>query len=174
MGCFGLRGGYSMLHNNASGPISGPEQLLRNTGYHLVFSVSPWDFETRKLIAKIEFPKGRRASYMHSLAATPNFIVLAADPLYLNISALMRGTPLGRGGLETNGDPTIFQIIDRRTGQVRTHEAAGFIYGHMINSWEEGDEILIDFMWYEGEQCDDAGMDEPVVYGLHVGRPCPR
>jgi len=126
MGCFGLSGNY-----------------------HMVFTIDPSSITTRKLLAKIPLLLGRGPSYMHTLAATPNFIVLIADPLYLSVTDMMEGAPLGKGGLQTNGDPTLFQVVDRKTGAVRTFENPGFIHAHILNSWEEGDDILIDLTWYD-------------------------
>lgn len=125
MGCFGVQGNY-----------------------HMVFNLEPSAPTTRKLLAKISLPKGRGPSYMHTLAATPNCIVLVAEPLHMNMEKVLAGEPLGRGGLDTTNDVTLFQIVNRKTGSVRTLEAPGFIYGHMLNSWEEKGDILMDLTWY--------------------------
>merc|ERR1719254_143311 len=88
---------------------------------HIVFEIDPSDPTNRKEIASI--PMNRPPSYMHSLAETPNYIVLIAEPLYMNLLKLMEGTGLGEGGLYTNADNTIFQIVTRKTGAVRSIEA---------------------------------------------------
>jgi len=69
--------------------------------------------------------------------------------LYMSLAHIMTGYSLGDGGLFTNtGDATLFQVVNRKTGAVRTLEAPGFIYGHVLNSWEEGEDIVIDLTWY--------------------------
>ena len=40
------------------------------------------------------------------------------------------------------------QIIDKRDGSVRVVEGAGFIYGHLLNAYEEADDIVLDLTWY--------------------------
>ena len=85
---------------------------------------------------------------MHSLASTPNHVVLIAEPMYLEIVKVLEGDPLGLGGLSTTDDSTLFQIISKKDGSVRTLEAPGFIFGHVVNSWEEGSDIWIDLTWY--------------------------
>jgi len=135
MGCFGVQGSY-----------------------HMVFELEPGAPTVRKLLAKIALPFGRGASYMHSLGATPNYIVLIAEPLYMDLPMVMLGKPLGEGGLSTNSkDATIFQVVNRKTGAVRTLEAPGFIFGHVLNSWEEGGDILIDLTWYEAGNATTLG-----------------
>jgi len=117
--------------------------------YHIVFTITPDAPSTRRLIAKIPLPRGRGPSYMHTLAATPNFVVLLAEPLFMSMERVMEATPLGMGGIYTTNDPTIFQIVDRRDGSVRTVDADAFIYGHIFNAWEDPNgDILIDLTWY--------------------------
>ena len=40
------------------------------------------------------------------------------------------------------------QIIDKRDGSVRVVEGPGFIYGHLLNAWEDADDIVLDLTWY--------------------------
>lgn len=125
--------------------------------YHMVFNIEPSAPRTRKLLAKIPIPKGRGPSYMHSLAATPNYITLIAEPLYMNMVAVLAGESLGKGGLVTNADATLFQVVNRKTGAVRVLEAPGFIYGHVLNSYEDGEDIVMDLTWYEANNATTLG-----------------
>ena len=122
-----------------------------------VFNIEPSDPTVRKLVAKIPLPKGRRPSYMHALGATPKYIILVADVLYMSMEKIMMGHSLGEGALETNKDPTIFQIVDRKTGAVRSMEAPGFIFGHIINSYEDGDDIVLDLTRYGANNATTLG-----------------
>jgi len=134
MGCFGVQGHY-----------------------HILFNIEPSAPTVRKLVSKIPLPSGRGPSYMHSLGATPRYIILIAEPLYLSLERALEGYPMGEGGLETNGDQTLFQIVDRKTGAVRTLEAPGFIYGHVLNSYEDEDDIVIDLTWYAANNATTLG-----------------
>jgi carotenoid cleavage dioxygenase-like enzyme len=109
---------------------------------------------------------------MHSMVMTPNHIVLIAEPLYMKMGNVLRGEPLGLGGLITTDDNTIFQVVSRKDGSVRSMELPGFIFGHVINSWEEGDDILFDLTWYAAGNSTTMGwfnrwflkyMSDPVV-----------
>mmetsp|Transcript_94371 Transcript_94371/g.266920 ORF Transcript_94371/g.266920 Transcript_94371/m.266920 type:complete len:539 (-) Transcript_94371:140-1756(-) len=134
MGCFGLRGSY-----------------------HVVFTIEPSAPETRKLLAQIPLPFGVGASYMHAFGWTQRHIVLLAEPLYMNMGQVLLGTALGKGGLETTGAPTLFQIVSRKDGSVRTLEAPGFIFGHILNTFEDGGDILLDLTWYAANDMKTLG-----------------
>lgn len=125
--------------------------------YHMVFTIDPAEPTTRKLVGKADLRPSRGPSYMHSFASTPNYIVLIAEPLYMDIEQILLGRSLGEGGLKTNDDDTLFQIVDRKTGSVRTLEAPGFIFGHVLNSWEEGTDIVIDLTWYAANNMTTLG-----------------
>jgi len=123
---------------------------------HIVFSIEPDNPTERKTIAKI--PLSRPPSYMHSLAETPNYIVLIAEPLYMSMPKLLEGKGLGEGGLYTNTDSTVFQVVHRKSGKVVQLEAPGFIYGHVLNSWEEANgDISMDLTWYESNNATTLG-----------------
>ncbi|KAK3278920.1 hypothetical protein CYMTET_13171 [Cymbomonas tetramitiformis] len=136
MGCFGMAGSY-----------------------HVVFTIRPEAPTMRHPLAKISLPKGRSASYMHDFAATPRYIVLIAEPLFMDLPKVLEGAPLGRGGLRTTGDETLFQIVNREDGSVRTLSAPGFIFGHVVNAWEENasGDILIDLTWYAANNATTLG-----------------
>jgi carotenoid cleavage dioxygenase-like enzyme len=125
--------------------------------YHIVFTIEPSAPNTRKILSKIHLPSGRRPSYMHALGYTPHYIVLVADPLYMNMVSVLKGDPLGEGGLETNSDPTLFHLVDRKTGAVRTLKAPGFIFGHILNTFEDGEDIVIDLTWYSANNATTLG-----------------
>lgn len=134
MGCFGAQGNY-----------------------HQVFYIEPSAPTVRKHIAKIDLGRERSPSYMHSFGATPDYIILIADPLYMSLEKVLEGAALGKGGLYTNGDKTLFQVVNRANGSVRTLEAPGFIYGHVFNSYQEGDDIVIDLEYYGANNATTLG-----------------
>jgi len=123
---------------------------------HIVFHIDPADPVNRKELVTI--PLNRPSSYMHSLAETENYIVLIAEPLYMNLVNVLKGNALGEGGLYTNTDDTIFQIIHRKTGKLTELHAPGFIFGHVVNSWEESNgDISMDLTWYEANNATTLG-----------------
>merc|ERR1719313_2121730 len=65
----------------------------------------------------------------------------------MNMAEVMMGKPMGEGGLSTNADPTLFQVVNRKTGAVRTLQTPGFIYGHVVNSYEDGEDIVVDLTY---------------------------
>lgn len=125
-GCFGLAGNYIMVYNlEASAPT------------------------TQELLAKI--PLGlRQPPYMHAMGVTDSSIILIDNPLTMNLEKVLEGKALGRGGLETTKDNTIFYVVDRKTGAVRKLYSDAFLFGHLLNSYEEKDgDIVLDLTWYE-------------------------
>lgn len=118
--------------------------------HHIVFTIDPAKPRERRLLADIPLPRGRQASYMHSMATTKNYVILIAEPLHLDVEKLLLGHPLGEGGLAL-GNETLFQVVDRRNGAVRSFSAPGFLHGHVVNAWEDGDDILFDLTWYSKE-----------------------
>jgi len=119
--------------------------------YHVVFEIDPAEPEKRDVLAKIRLPFGRRASYMHALAQTENFVVLIGLPLHLSIAAIMEGVGFADGGLEL-GKETIFQIVDKRTGEVRELPHDPFLVSHVVNAWEEDGNVVLDCARYEADQ----------------------
>jgi len=127
------------------------EDTSINQDYHLVFDIDPQRPFTRNLLAKIALPRGRGASYMHSFAQTENNIVLIAQPLHMSVGAIIAGKPLAEGAIEL-GDTTIFQIVNRTDGSIRTVETPGFLVAHIANAWEDGEDIVMDVSHYEADE----------------------
>merc|ERR1719282_1484047 len=53
-----------------------PLDMLHPSDYHVVFQINPTAPEKREVLRAIKLQKGRRASYMHSMAQTQNHVVL--------------------------------------------------------------------------------------------------
>merc|ERR1711912_134497 len=70
--------------------------------------------------------------------------------MYMELLQVLEGKGLGLGGLSTTNDDTLFQVVSRKDHSVRTLQTSGFIFGHVINSWEDAKgDIFIDLTWYE-------------------------
>jgi carotenoid cleavage dioxygenase-like enzyme len=135
---------------------SNPDDFGATGHYHIVFTIDPAKPLERRLLAKIHL--GRLPSYMHAFASTPNYVVLIANPLYMSLKHALAGMPLGEGSIITTSENTIFHIVERKTGKVTQIEAPGFIFGHIINSWEEKDGgISIDLTWYGADNSTTLG-----------------
>eukprot|EP00928_Gymnodinium_smaydae_P070695 TRINITY_DN5447_c0_g2_i1.p1 TRINITY_DN5447_c0_g2~~TRINITY_DN5447_c0_g2_i1.p1 ORF type:complete len:547 (-),score=65.86 TRINITY_DN5447_c0_g2_i1:231-1871(-) len=115
--------------------------------YHVVFAIDPAKPDERKVIKAIKLDRGRKASYMHAMAHTDNHVVLIAQPLHMSIKSILEGKPL-TGGALVLGNGTTFQAVDLRDSSVREWHHPSFLFGHVQNSWEDGDDIVIDLTWY--------------------------
>jgi len=129
-------------------PADGIVPVLRD--YHLVFEIDPAEPDNRKLLAKIELPFNRKASYMHCMGHTQNYVVLIAQPLHSSVVGIMEGKPMAEGALIL-GNGTTFQVVDRKNGSVREFHHTGFLAGHVVNAWEEDGDILIDLTCYSAD-----------------------
>eukprot|EP00928_Gymnodinium_smaydae_P070694 TRINITY_DN5447_c0_g1_i1.p1 TRINITY_DN5447_c0_g1~~TRINITY_DN5447_c0_g1_i1.p1 ORF type:complete len:550 (-),score=59.03 TRINITY_DN5447_c0_g1_i1:247-1896(-) len=125
-----------------------PLEDLLPWDYHIVFAIDPEKPDERKVITKIKLDSGRKASYMHAMAHTENHVVLIAQPLHMSIKNVMEGKPLTGGSLVL-GNETIFQVVNLGDASVREWRHPSFLYGHVQNSWEDGEDIVIDLTWYE-------------------------
>jgi len=131
--------------------ISMLEDTHWHRDYHVVYEIDPATPQKRELLAKIALPYGRKGSYMHALAQTQNHVVVIAHPMHMSVSALMEGKPLADGAVVL-GNITIFQIVSRKDGSVRQIEHPGFTFAHVVNAWEDGDDILMDLTYMENDE----------------------
>lgn len=77
----------------------------------------------------------------HDMGITENYAILMDLPLYQDLDAAREG----RYKLTFNRDlPSRFGVIPRRGTQIRWFEAKPCYIYHVVNSWEEGDEIVMD------------------------------
>jgi len=111
--------------------------------YHILFRINPAQVNKRELIAKIKLK--RRPSYMHQNGFTASSYVLIGTPLYMDFAGVLRGKGLAEGGLVSpEGDNTTFQVVSKADGSVREFETDGFLMGHVINSYDDGEDIVVD------------------------------
>ena len=95
----------------------------------------------RKLRSKIEIPlSGPRLP--HDMAVTDNYSILHDFPLWPDAEALKAG----RYKVQFHADqPTRFAVVPRHgtADQIRWFEAKPTYMLHVVNAWEEGDEIVM-------------------------------
>jgi len=118
--------------------------------YHLIFRIDPSDLQRRVRVATVPLPYGRPPSYMHQNGVTDRYHVLVATPFYMDLLAVMEGKGLAEGGLVSPpGGQTLFQIVNKSDGSVRQVATPGFLMGHVVNSYEDGEEIVVDLTHME-------------------------
>ena len=119
------------------------------THHYILFRLDESNVTNRVLLAKVAIPDHRRPSYMHQNAVTDNNYVIIGVPMYMDMLKVMKGEGLAQGALAiSTTDETIFQIINRTDGSYRNARTPGFLMGHVINAWEEGNDVLMDLTWY--------------------------
>jgi carlactone synthase/all-trans-10'-apo-beta-carotenal 13,14-cleaving dioxygenase len=120
--------------------------------YYVIFKMSPDDLQTRTEIATVKLPMGRRPSYMHQNAETEASYVIVGTPTYMDFVNVLKGKGLAEGGLVSPvGDKTYFHIVDKTSLSERTVKTPGFLMGHVINSYDDGDDVVVDFTTYSVE-----------------------
>merc|ERR1740121_1222297 len=87
---------------------------------------------------------------MHSMGHTANHVILVAIPLHMSVSALMEGKTMTTGILSI-GEGTIFQVVSRHDGSVRSFNAPSFFCGHVVNAFEDGGDVVIDLTQYQAD-----------------------
>ncbi len=120
----------------------------RRSRYH-VYEL-PDDSLTRRLVASVDTDQ---ASYLHSFALTPRFVILVEYPLVADPLALLVGRTILDSYRWRPGRGTRFTVVERATGAVvsRTRTEAFFCY-HQVNAFEDGDELVVDLPAMPGEQ----------------------
>jgi len=120
--------------------------------YHVIFRIDPSDLQRRVRLAKVPLPPGRAPSYMHQNGATERYHVLVGTPFHMDLPSVVLGKGLAQGGLVSpTGEQTLFQVVNKRDGSVREILAPGFLMGHVVNSYEEGEDIVLDLTHMEVE-----------------------
>jgi len=127
-----------------------PLEDLAPYDYHVVFEIDPAKPDVRKVIKAIKLGWGRKASYMHSMGHTENNVVLIAQPMHMSVTSIMEGKSLSGGAVEL-GNGTIFQAVNLADGSVREWEHPSFLFSHIQNSWEDGDDIVMDILRYDAD-----------------------
>lgn len=102
----------------------------------------------RRLIGSLPV---KNPGYMHSFGMSERYVVLAENPLVVNPMSI----PLSKRSFIDNYEwrperGTRFIVIDRHTGELRgIYEAEPFFCFHHVNSFERGDELVVDLVAHE-------------------------
>ena len=108
-----------------------------------------------KVIASM--PASSRQHYAHSFGMTQKYFIFIQQPLVINLWKLAASRFVGWSILETfSWNPTKvvnFVVISRETGEiVSTIKAEPFFFFHIVNSYDENNEIVLDVCCYPDAQ----------------------
>lgn len=106
-------------------------------------------FNKAEIVAKLPTRWKFHPSYMHTFGITENFFIIVEQPWTVSVPAVMKSklshSPLAKCFKWFSNEPTIFYLIDRKTGEL-AHEfkSEPFSFFHIINQYEKDDSMVID------------------------------
>ena len=108
-----------------------------------------------------------RVPYVHSFGVTKRSVVLVAHPFTVLPLAMLASN---RGYVDhfrwDGGAPTRLVILDRRGGPTREVEApTGFVF-HVIDAFDDGDDLVLDALVYRDPSIVDALRTEALTRAL--------
>jgi carotenoid cleavage dioxygenase-like enzyme len=111
----------------------------------------------------------REPAYMHSFGLTPRWLVLAEFPLVVNpLSLALSGRPYIENYRWKPELGTHFHLVDRSTGRHAGPFEAGACFAfHHVNSYEDGDEVVVDLCKFK----DATIIEDLYLERLREGRP---
>jgi carotenoid cleavage dioxygenase-like enzyme len=114
----------------------------------------------------------RRPAYMHSFGLTPRWVVLAEFPFVVNPPSLaLSGRPYIENFRWKPELGTSFHLFDRSTGEVTgPFETAARFGFHHVNSYEDGEEVVVDVCTYP----DPGVVEDLYLERLREGKPVQR
>jgi beta,beta-carotene 9',10'-dioxygenase len=113
----------------------------------------------------------RQPAYMHSFGLTERWLLLVEFPLVVNPPSLaLSGRPYIENYRWKPELGTRFTLMDRSTGEARgPFEADACFAFHHVNSYEDGDQVVVDVCTYP-----DAGVVKDLyMERLRAGKPVP-
>lgn len=134
----------------------------RKSRYRL-FSI-PDDGGEQRVVAEMEVDK---PAYMHSFAMTERYLVLTEFPLVVDPLRLMLAAhPFIKNYRWTPDRGLRFHVFDKDSGGLVASAESGPAFGfHHVNAYEDGDDILIDFIAY----ADSSIIDQLYLARLRAG-----
>merc|ERR1712166_944362 len=85
-------------------------------------------------IAQINVPQ---FSYCHSFSVTKKFVIVIAEPYYIDEMALVLGKTVTDAFYTNTSRPTTFYVVNIESGKITAIEAAGFVFIHPLNAFEK-------------------------------------
>jgi beta,beta-carotene 9',10'-dioxygenase len=132
-------------------------EALVNVGFNLgakseiVVYRQSWSSHRREVEGRLSF---RRLPYVHSFGLTPNYAVLLDHPWRVNPMGML----FSERGIASHfvWEPrrgTRMWKLDRRSGDFTAYETDAFFCFHTVNTFEDGGDVVCDFLAY-----DDASL----------------
>lgn len=111
-------------------------------------------FENAYVKAQIPCRWKLHPGYMHTFGITKHYFVIVEQPLSVSLPEFIKAHVCNQNlsaCLKWFEDkPTIFHLVDRKTGEVKhTYESEAFFYLHIINQYEENNHVVIDICCYK-------------------------
>jgi carotenoid cleavage dioxygenase len=98
--------------------------------------------------------------YMHDFALTDDYVVLYESPVVFSLSALDSGLPF----FWDDKRASQVGVMSREGGQVRWFEIGPSMVGHTLNSYQDGETIVVDVIRHpEGFDIVDFGASRPTL-----------
>eukprot|EP00178_Gracilaria_changii_P023330 TRINITY_DN70681_c0_g1_i1.p2 TRINITY_DN70681_c0_g1~~TRINITY_DN70681_c0_g1_i1.p2 ORF type:complete len:576 (-),score=54.05 TRINITY_DN70681_c0_g1_i1:278-2005(-) len=86
-----------------------------------------------------------RSYYMHSACMTKNYFIVVLSPLTLSLWDVVLSGRVGNSMKVVEGEPVKFIVVSRKNGGVvRTYTHQYFTAMHSVNSYESGNDIVLD------------------------------
>ena len=152
------------LDRETGGMINYAAKLGPRNSYRF-FRLAPGSREPELIGAR----QVREPAYMHSFGQTPNWLVLAEFPFVVNpLSLAFSGRPYIENYRWKPELGTKIHLISRNgSGEVRSFQAESRFAFHHVNSYEDGDDVVVDVCTYP-----DAGVVEDLyLERLRDGKP---
>lgn len=143
-----VQGQVSLAHPHLdiyTGEVINISMEIGKTCQYHVFTIKPGTMR-REIIKTIECD---HFFYMHSFCVTKNYIILFKTPLRINKWKVMLGLTICQSFAWQKGIPSFFVLINRNTGEISEIETDSFVCLHSINSFEKGNELIIDLVCYD-------------------------
>lgn len=150
--------------------------------FNYVFSIGPSPVEysvfaqkaageEARVLAKIREP----ACYLHSLAATKGYVILALYSIVANPLKLLVGTPYSDSLEFKPRMRTKFYVVSRTEAKVAAvYDADAFFCFHTINAFEEDGDIHLDLSWYENADVIGSFYRRKMVEKPYEGQAIPK
>lgn len=101
--------------------------------------------EEREIITSWEVD---RVPYMHSFAATENYVVFFACPYFINVEKMVRYAIPERSLDWEQDSPTTLYVVHIKSGKVVNMKTENVFMMHQINAFERDGEIIVDISAY--------------------------
>jgi carotenoid cleavage dioxygenase-like enzyme len=138
-----------------SGDLLGHALRFGRTHEYLLFYI-PNGTRRREVIASI--PTDNPA-YVHSIGVSADHLVLVETPLRIDILRAL--SPFTEGFFEMldwqpDRDTTLY-VVDRESGAVvRSQTAAPFFTFHVVNAFDDGEDVVVDLVAFEDDSIVDS------------------